>query len=53
MTRRSKRSMRSRLAQLDAMLDDSVGDALTMVTPNGNGSAPHNDWGRGRGRVCQ
>ena len=27
------------MAQIDAMLDDKVGDALATVTPNGNGSS--------------
>jgi hypothetical protein len=35
--------MRSRLAQIDAMLDGSVEDAVTMVRPNERGRAPHND----------
>ncbi len=31
--------MRSRPAQIDAMLDDSAGDALTIVPLKGDGSA--------------
>jgi hypothetical protein len=32
--------VRERLAQIDAMLDDSVGDALASVS-NGNGNGSH------------
>ena len=36
--------VRERMVQIDAMLDDSVGDALALVNNgNGNGSAPHNE----------
>ena len=34
--------VRPRVAQIDAMLDDSVGDALASVS-NGNGHPPEND----------
>jgi hypothetical protein len=39
----SQARMRSRLAPIDAMPGDSVGAALTMVTPDGDGTASHND----------
>ncbi len=36
------RRRKSRLTQIDAMLDDSIRDALALVN-TGNGSAPHSE----------
>jgi hypothetical protein len=35
--------VRARLVQIDAMLDDSIGDAWRLAAPNGYGNIPEND----------